>query len=315
MAGDVTVGTSSWADPGFVEEWYPRGMAARDRLAWYAERFDAVEVNSTFYAVPDLGTVARWAQVTPEGFTFDVKLHRLLSRHAAPLDSLPKELRDAARVNARGRVALDPGLEAALADAILEAVRPLHEAGKLATFLLQLTPAFSPHEHRLGELDGLIERLAPHPVAVELRHRGWVADKRVADTLRWYEDAGAAYVNVDAPPGDAPTLMPPIDAVTRDDVAYFRAHGRNTEGYLKGKTVAERFAYRYSDDELGQIGRRVQELAGLAQDVRTMFNNNRGADAPTSARRFRELLGQDPGPEPASTAAGGQGRLDLDSAT
>jgi uncharacterized protein YecE (DUF72 family) len=87
--GRLVVGTSSWADPGFVEEWYPRGLPARDRLAWYAERFDAVEVNSSFYAVPERRTVERWAQVTPERFTFDVKLHRLLSRHAADLKSLP----------------------------------------------------------------------------------------------------------------------------------------------------------------------------------------------------------------------------------
>src|SRR4051795_7082729 len=83
----IVVGTSSWADPGFVEEWYPEDLPARERLAWYAERFDAVEVNSTFYAVPSPRTVERWADETPDGFTFDVKLHRLLSRHSADLKS------------------------------------------------------------------------------------------------------------------------------------------------------------------------------------------------------------------------------------
>jgi uncharacterized protein YecE (DUF72 family) len=83
MAGRVVIGTSSWADPGFVEEWYPGDLPARERLRWYAERFEAVEVNSTFYAVPSAGTARTWARVTPDAFTFDVKLHRLLSRHAA----------------------------------------------------------------------------------------------------------------------------------------------------------------------------------------------------------------------------------------
>ena len=299
--GQIHVGTSSWADPGFVEEWYPPGMAARDRLAWYAERFDAVEVNSTFYALPGEGTVQRWAAVTPPGFTFDVKLHRLLSRHAAPLESLPPELRDGARVGSRGRVELEPGLERAMAEATLEVMRPLRESGKLATFLLQLSPSFTPFEHRLSELEPLIEALAPHPVAVELRRRAWVSAERVEETLRWYESAGAAFVCVDSPPGDAPTLMPPVDAVTRDDVAYFRAHGRNTEGYLRGKTVAERFGYRYSDEELQEMAGRVQGLAELGRDVRTMLNNNRGADAPIAARRLKELLGQDPGPEPTAS--------------
>ena len=71
MAGRILIGTSSWADPGFVEEWYPPGMQARERLPWYAERFEAVEVNSSFYAIPEQGTVARWAEVTPAGFVFD----------------------------------------------------------------------------------------------------------------------------------------------------------------------------------------------------------------------------------------------------
>src|SRR4051812_32551999 len=170
MAGRIVIGTSSWSDPGFVEEWYPPGLPARDRLPYYAERFEAVEVNSTFYAVPEERTVERWAAVTPAGFTFDVKLHRLLSRHAAGLDSLPPDLRDGADVSERGRVRVTPELEAALADRILATTRPLAGAGKLSTLLLQLSPAFRPGDHELDELAPLLVRLAPDPVAVEFRH-------------------------------------------------------------------------------------------------------------------------------------------------
>jgi len=295
VSGHVTVGTSSWADPGFIEEWYPREVPARDRLAWYAERFEAVEVNSTFYALPAATTVARWAAITPDDFTFDVKLHRLLSRHVAPLESLPKELRAGARTRGRGRVVLDPGLERAMAAETLAAMEPLREAGKLNAFLLQLSPQFAPGDHELAELEALVEALAPVPVAIELRHRAWLRDgERIEATLDWYESVGAAFVCVDMPQGDAPTMVPPVDAVTRGDLAYFRAHGRNAEGYLHGRTVAERFGWQYAEPELEQIGRRVQELAGMATDVRTMFNNNRGADAPKSAQQMRELLGQVP---------------------
>jgi uncharacterized protein YecE (DUF72 family) len=291
-AGRIVVGTSSWADPGFVEEWYPRGLPARDRLAWFAERFHAVEVNATFYALPDERTVRRWAEVTPPGFTFDVKLHRLLSRHAAPPDSLPGGMRDRLTVGPRGRVVLTPELEAAVADATLEAVAPLAEQGRLASLLLQLSPAFAPRSHRLEELDGLIERLAPHPVAVELRHRFWIDEHRREDTLRWYEERGAVWVGVDAPQGKAPTMMPPLDAVTRPELAYLRLHGRNAEGYARGRTVAERFAWRYADEELAEIRGRAEGLAEEAREVRVMFNNNRGDDAPVAAARMRELLGQ-----------------------
>ena len=298
MAGRILIGTSSWADPGFVEEWYPPGMAARDRLGWYAQRFQAVEVNSSFYAVPDPGTVARWAQVTPDDFTFDVKLHRLLSRHHADLKSLPPALREDANTQGRGRVVLTPSLEAGLIETLLEAVAPLHQAGKLGAFLLQLTPAFGPKDHDLTELDSLVERLKPHTLAIELRNRGWVRDKRIEQTLGWYEDRGAAWVAVDAPPGDHVPIMPPVDAVTNPNLAYMRMHGRNTEGYLKGKSVAERFDWDYTEDELKEIGQRVEGFAEQAGEVHALFNNNRGADAPSAAQRFRILMGQDEAPPP-----------------
>jgi uncharacterized protein YecE (DUF72 family) len=303
--GRITVGTSSWVDPGFVAEWYPPGLAARDRLAWYAQRFETVEVNSSFYALPELGTVARWARVTPGGFTFDVKLHRLLSRHATTLDALPPDLRDGARTTGRGRVVFDSALERAMAARTLEVFEPLRAAGKLGAFLLQLSPSFSPYDHRLAELEPLLDALAPHQVAIELRRRSWVEGERTGETLRWYEDVGAAFVCVDAPPGDAPTIMPRLDAVTRPDLAYVRVHGRNTEGYLHGTTVAERFGYAYAEDELRELAGRARELAATAALVRMHFNNNSGADAPNAARRLRELLGQDAGP-PAVAA---QGRL------
>jgi uncharacterized protein YecE (DUF72 family) len=294
VAGRIVIGTSSWADPGFVEEWYPPDLPARNRLGWYAERFEAVEVNSTFYAVPAVDTVRRWAEVTPDGFTFDLKLHRLLSRHAAGPDALPPPLREEAEVNARGRVVLTPALEAALAGELLAAAEPLAQAGKLATFLLQLSPSFKPRDHRLDELAPLVERFAPHRLAIELRHIGWVDPGRREETLGWFERHGAVFVCVDTPQGRrAPTLMPSLDAVTREDVAYLRAHGRNLEGYLRGRSVAERFAYRYDDDELRELGGRAEALGEEAAEVRVMFNNNRGADAPVAAARLRELLGQD----------------------
>ncbi len=296
MSGRILVGTSSWADPGFVKVWYPRGMKPAERLPWYAERFEGVELNSSFYAVPERDTVSRWAEVTPEGFTFDVKLHRLLSRHSGGLESLPPDLRDEARITGRGRVELTPELERALTGEILNAVEPLEAAGKLGGFLLQLTPAFSPKRHELAELEPLVSAFAPRRLAIELRNRRWVDEERIADTLAWFDDQGAAFVCVDAPPGDATPIMPPVDAATRDDLAYLRIHGRDTQGYLKGKSVAERFGWVYADEELGEIAGRARGLAEQAGEVHVFFNNNRDDDAPTAARRFRALLGQDPGP-------------------
>ena len=131
-----------------------------------------MELNSSFYAVPDRTTVHKWVEETPDGFVFDVKAHRLLSRHSAQIESLPPELRDEARRPARGRVTLTPELETALAERLVEETAPLAEAGKLGAYLVQLTPAFGPGRHELDELDGLVAALKPHRVAIELRHRG-----------------------------------------------------------------------------------------------------------------------------------------------
>jgi uncharacterized protein YecE (DUF72 family) len=124
-------------------------MAAGDRLPWYALHFEMVEVNSSFYAVPDLRMVERWIHSTPDEFTFDVKLHQLLSRHSAPAKLLPPALKRVADVDAKGKVQLTPQIEEAVAREMIRAGELLRGAGKMGAFLLQLSPAFSPRKHRL----------------------------------------------------------------------------------------------------------------------------------------------------------------------
>jgi uncharacterized protein YecE (DUF72 family) len=155
-----------------------------------------------------------------------------------------------------------------------------------------------------------VEILGPYGLAVELRNRNWVDERRREPTLDWFADRGVAFVGVDAPPGDNFQIMPAIDAVTNPRIAYLRAHGRNTQGYLTGKSVAERFAWQYSDDELGEIAERARGLAERAGEVHVAFNNNRGDDAPTAAQRFRSLLGQAP-PELEGQHPKGHGQLSL----
>src|SRR5438132_259767 len=91
--GIIRVGTASWSDPGFVKDWYPKGLPSKERLPWYAEHFRLVEVNTSFYAVPAPEVVANWCEQTPSDFVFDVKLHQLLSRHSTPVKMLPADLR------------------------------------------------------------------------------------------------------------------------------------------------------------------------------------------------------------------------------
>ncbi|HET8592576.1 MAG TPA: DUF72 domain-containing protein [Solirubrobacterales bacterium] len=294
----IIVGTSSWSDPGFVRHWYPQGLAPRDRLPFYARRFEAVELNSSFYAIPAESTVEGWDRATPDRFLFDVKLHRLLSHHAAAPKDLPKDLRGEAETNERGRVLPDPALIDEVVRRTAEAMRPLSEAGKLSSYLLQLTPAFDPRQNELDEMLPVIEGLAPVPVAVEFRRRSWASPKRLEAVLDWLSARDAALVCVDSPPGDHVPIFPPVDAVTDRRLAYMRCHGRNTEGYLHGRSVAERFDYDYSEQELEEIADRARNLAEEAASVHVMFNNNARELAPKAARGLRTILGQDPGPEP-----------------
>jgi uncharacterized protein YecE (DUF72 family) len=171
MMGKILTGTASWTDPGFVADWYPRSVPASQRLAWYAEHFSLVEVNSTFYRLPEAPIVRKWCDQTPDEFVFDVKIHRLLSRHSTKPELLPAALRSGVTVT-KGRVELTPRLEKDVAQLFLKGVAPLEERGKLGALLLQLSPGFSPRHNELSELDHLIELFQGYQLAVELRNRG-----------------------------------------------------------------------------------------------------------------------------------------------
>jgi len=292
-SGKILVGTASWSDPGFIEHWYPKKMPAHERLGWYAEQFEMVEVNSTFYSVPEPRMVERWCAATPDKFTFDVKLHQLLSRHSTPAKLLPPDLQSRAELDAKGKVKLTPEIEEAVTRAFLRSVDILDRYGKLGVLLLQLSPAFSPKKHKLEELDQLLAATRGYRVAVELRNRNWAVGDQLKSTIQFLNEHKAAFVNVDAPRGDHFTIMPSdVDEVTNPEVTYLRLHGRDARAYLTGKTVAARFNYDYSDSEIAEVAERSKSLARKARDVHVVFNNNALDYAPRAAARLRKALGQ-----------------------
>jgi uncharacterized protein YecE (DUF72 family) len=287
----IRVGTSSWADPEFVRDWYPPRLPAAARLGWYAEHFDYVEVNSTFYAIPSQKVVERWNSETPAQFLFDVKLHGLLSRHAVKLMSLPPDIRRFARSNPGGNLIVTPELERVVIERILEEIEPLSSAGKLGAFLLQLSPSFSPRKHKLDELDNLASLLRDWRLAIELRNRNWLADIHRDATLQFFQSRQLAMVLVDAPQSEHFTVMQTENQITNPKLAYLRLHGRNARAYISGRSVAERFNYDYSDQEIDEVGGRVRELADDTEDVHVAFNNNHSLYAPKAALRLKTVLG------------------------
>jgi uncharacterized protein YecE (DUF72 family) len=293
VSGEILVGTASWSDPGFIERWYPKKMLPSERLGWYAQHFDLVEVNSTYYSVPEPRMVERWCAATPDDFTFDVKLHQLLSFHSTPSKLLPPDLQSRAQTDGQGNVKTTPDIQEALLKTFLRTMAIFRSAGKLGVLLLQLSPAFSPRKHQLSELDPLIEMLGGYEVAIEFRNRNWATGDQLELTTEFVRKHGAIFVNVDAPASEHFTVMPSdVDEVTNPNVAYLRLHGRNAKAYITGKTVAARFDYDYSDEEIAEVMERSRKLAREAREVHAIFNNNNLDYAPRAALRLRKALGQ-----------------------
>ena len=291
--GKTLVGTASWTDPGFVERWYPKKMPAHERLAWYAQYFAMVEVNSTFYSVPDSGTVERWCAATPGDFIFDVKLHQLFSFHSTQAKFLPSELKRITKTDAKGKVTASPSLQDAMLNSFLRSMSILQSTGKLGVFLLQLSPAFSPRKHELAELEPLVDRLSDFSLAIEFRNRNWVIGEQLKSTIDFLRRRGVAFVNVDAPASDHFSVVPSdLNEITNPKVAYLRLHGRDAKAYLTGKSVAARFNYDYSEKEIDEVAERSRKLAREAKEVHVVFNNNNLDYAPRAAIRLRKALGQ-----------------------
>jgi len=300
--GRILVGTASWSDPGFVERWYPKKLPAGERLAWYAQHFDMVEVNSTFYSVPEPRLVERWCHNTPDDFLFDVKLHQLLSRHSTNVKLLPPSLQRAAETDAKGKVSLTRALERAMTAEFRKSLAILDGAGKLGALLLQLSPAFSPRKHELRELEELLGALAGFRLAIELRNRNWAEGDELEETVEFLRSHHATLVSVDAPAEKHFTIMPPnLDAITNPTLAYLRLHGRDARAYTTGKTVASRFNYDYNDKEIAEVAERAGKLATRAEEVHVVFNNNALDYAPHAALRLRKALGQMISPRPRQT--------------
>ena len=262
----MRLGTCSWADEGLVKVWYPKGVrSAEERLRYFAERFDTVEVDSPFYRLPSRETSARWAERTPDGFVFHAKASKEMTLHEET-ESLERAVHE---------------FRASLA--------PLEDAGKLRGVLLQYHPRFVKSRTAKESLHCLADLLAPLAPLIEFRHRSWMEEDERADTLAFLERERLAYVSVDSPRTRASNVMPRIAAATHE-VAYVRFHGRNWKTWNKRtRTSGERFDWLYTREDLEEW---VEPLAELARghEVYALMNNNRYDYAPRSAQVLRGLL-------------------------
>ncbi len=292
MTATVRLGTCSWADETLTKVWYPPGVrSAEERLHYYADRFDTVEVNSTYYRLPDAQMVGNWAERTPAGFTMHVKAFGLMTRHPVKVESLPDDLRDAMPVDERGRVDRPPReLRAEVFRRFSAALEPLRMTGKLGGILLQFPSYVVQKPASLEYLEWAQEQLPGDELLVEFRHRSWLDEEHRAETLRFLEERGLTYVIVDAPRTEAKNLVQTVVAATTG-TAYLRLHGRNAATWNKRTgSAADRFDHLYSWEELGEWVEPLRELAGEAESVYAMFNNNGRSEMPG----FGGIEGLDP---------------------
>jgi uncharacterized protein YecE (DUF72 family) len=273
---------------------------AEERLRYYAEHFTTVEVDSTYYRLPDEEMVSRWDERTPDGFVMHVKAFGMMTRHPVRAEQLPPDLREGAPVDDRGRIDRPPReLRAEAFARFHAALEPLRSAGKLGGILLQFPSYVVAKDLSRDYLAWAVEQLRGDRPLVEFRHRSWLDDENRADTLAFLEEVGAAHVVVDAPKTDAKNLVPTVVAAT-SPLAYVRMHGRNAATWnVRGGSASDRFDYLYSEDELREWTGPLRELAESAEEVYVLFNNNRwsrtangeiAAQAPANALALQGIL-------------------------
>ncbi len=295
MAAPIRIGTCSWADDALAKHWYPPGTSPRDRLAYYAREFSTVEVDSTYYRVPDEKMVRGWAERTPAGFVMHVKAFGLMTRHPVKLEQVPPELREGLPVDHRGRVDRPSrDARAAVFRAFLDALEPLRASGKLGGILFQMPQYVVWKPSSLDYLEWARDQVGDDPFLFEPRHRSWYAEEIRDELLAWLEERRMSWVVVDAPKTGAPNVPETLVAVTTP-LAYVRFHGRNAATWnVRGGSAAQRFDHLYDENELREWVPGLRELSNRSEEAYAFFNNNNQtngvAQAPAGAQLLRRLL-------------------------
>ena len=299
----LRIGTSGWSYPTNPGSWtgtvYParQGRVWRgrkfDELAWYAERFDTVEVNSTFYRIPTVETTRSWVERTPPDFEFSVKLYQKLTHPRMFLEALtrppagaPADARAPLPALKHEEARLAAGVSEEDLDAFRTAIEPLADAGKLGALLVQFPPSFKADEGSIAYLHWLLDRLRDYRVAVELRHRSWSDD--VKTTLELLNEWKAAWVQIDEPKFRVSIRQNYLPNVK--GFYYLRLHGRNAKAWWKHERSADRYDYLYSPEELEPFVEIAEAVRTLVKKMYLYTNNHFEGKAAANALMLRSRL-------------------------
>lgn len=258
MDCELRVGTSGFDYPEWKGLFYPPDLGRKSYLAYYAERFDTVELNFSYYRMPEARQLEAFADRAGSGCLFSLKAHQSLTHE------------------------IDPASWRSSLSELREALRPLVAAERLGAVLFQFPSSFHYEPDRRRYLDALLKEAADLPRVVEFRNGDWY-NNRVFDALR---DRGVTLASVDVP--DIQGLPPSVDLVT-SSLAYVRLHGRNGETWW-GSDAAMRYDYCYNDAELRAWVERIEAMAPKAGRILVYFNNHWKGQAPQNAGTLKEML-------------------------
>ena len=290
--GDVRIGTSGWSYPSGPGTWngifypsrrsQPRRLAAKaDELAYYAEHFDTVEVNSSFYRLPDPAVTKQWAARTPSSFDFSLKLFQKFTH--------PGMFLKAAEARAGGEEGPIPAVHRRRRGRVPAVHRPARAAGKLGALLVQFPPSFRHGDDAREYLAWLLQAFSDYPVAVELRHRSWSDHQQ--DVLALLQARQAAWVQIDEPKfrfsiqqNHLPNLRQPLlHAAARPERGEV-VDARPSRRALQLPVLARR------SRRLRRHGQRA--YGQLVQKIYVFMNNHFAGKAVANAAALRHAIGQ-----------------------
>lgn len=253
----IYIGTSGFSYDDWVGPYYPAGLNKKDWLAFYAREFNALEINYTYYRMPNARTLAGMARHTPAGFLFTVKT--------------PQEM-----THSR-----DAGAE--LFPQFVEALKPLREENKFGAVLAQFPASFHNTGQNKEYLKDFRSRLAGLPIVVEFRNEGWLTE----ESFQFLREQSFGYCCVDEP--HLKGLVPPIAQAT-SEIAYVRFHGRNAAKWWQHNEAYERYDYTYSKEELAEWAPKIQTLDETAETTFIFANNHFRGQAIDTARQLRLMV-------------------------
>lgn len=293
----ILTGTASWTDPTLLAcgRFYPADVRTPEsRLRYYASRFDLVEVDATYYRLPDGHTAHLWSSRTPDHFAFHVKAFRLFTGHPAPAQALPDDLRG--DLGSEPKVfyhALPTDIRQELWRRFFIALEPLRMTGKLRAIHFQFAPWVHRNPRGVALLRECQRYMQEHPMAVEFRHRSWFMNAgATAWTLDWLREASMVHTIVDAPQGFDNTV-PAVWASTHPDLAVIRLHGRNAAAWNdRSGSSSGRFQYEYSNEEIADLSGRLKGLAEQVRSTHVVLNTNYQDQGVRNAAAFTAALRQ-----------------------